>query len=379
MYEQDSRAKRSIRTLARDIVGGGWTVDVAGNGPAAEVAADLQKRMDLVKRMDDWIRLTVRDGDSFLEVGVNERMEIAEITRKPTLQMHRASNDADQFPDPSRAFWWSPETWYVEAPPGAVWFAVWQIVHARWDHDEDSRYGSPMFSSATGAWKRVREGEVDIAVRRKTRAGMKFLHVVEGADAAALTSYKEMNKDALNNPFAAVADYFVNRAGAVTAIQGDARLAEIGDVLHHIQTWLMASDVPMELLGYGENLNRDVLAQKKEEYDETLVGLRKWAETDLIKPLVELQWLLAGIWPGGLDYTIRWKAKTTLSPADVRDVADAALKLRALGWPDEATWGVLAQFLPGVDVGAMLAQRGGDEGTPATVAGGLAAAQRRMG
>jgi len=369
MYDQDTRAKRSIRTLARDIVGGGFEITVTGGGnpvvnTASDVAQALLKRLALETKLDDWLRLTIRDGDSFLEVGIDEQMEIAEITRKPTLQMRRNSDEFDRFKDPAKAFWWADEMWIGQgAPQGAVWFAAWQIVHARWDHDEGSRYGTPMFASGTGAWKRVTEGETDIAVRRKTRAGMKYLHVVEGASEADLETYKEQNKAALDNPFAAVADFFANKPGAIQSVQGDAKLSEIGDVQHHISTWMMGSDVPMELLGYGENLNRDVLGEKKEEYDETLQTLRGWAEKEILVPLLELQWLLAGIWPDGLEYEVKWKAKQILKAADLRDVADAALKLRALGWPDDRIAGAIGQFLPGVDLSFMLAPTGSTDGT----------------
>ena len=379
MYKADPRAKKMVRTLARDIVSGGFSVDVAGDGAtggaAGEAARALVERLNLTARLDDWLRLTIRDGDSFLELGVDERMEIAEATRKPTLQMHRNSDEADRFSDPARAFWWADAIWMGQRPPrDAVWFAEWQIVHARWDHDENSRYGTPMFAAGTGAWKRVTEGELDVAIRRKTRAGLKFLHVVEGASEPELEAYKEQNKDALDNPFAAVADFFTNRAGAIQAIEGDARLAEIADVQHHIATWMMSGVTPMELLGYGENLNRDVLREKKKEYDETLEQIREWAAAEFIKPLVELQWLLLGIWPAGLEYTITWQPKRTITPADIRDVADAALKLRALGLGDDVIMRLLEQYLP-LDAlaGATGAPSEEREGTPEVMARSLAA------
>lgn len=384
MYATDTRAKRHIKQLATDLVGGGFTVHVLEGAQAAEAeeaTQALQERLDMESRLDDWVRLSIRDGDSFLEVGVNERMEIVEVTRKPTLEMRRNSDGNDRFPDPARAFWWADKLWWgMEAPADAIWFAAWQIVHARWDHDEGSRYGIPMFASGTGAWKRVKEGDVDIAVRRKTRAGMKYLHVVEGADSGALKAYKEENKDALNNPFAAVADFFSNKPGSISAIQGDAKLAEIGDVEYQIQTWLMASPVPTELLGYGHNLNRDVLEEKKKEYDEALEQLRPWVEREIVKPLIELQWLLMGIWPQGLRYTIQWKEKRIVSAADVRDIADAALKLKALGLRDEIIRQVLGRFLPGVDADSLMDDVGGDEreGTAEVMARSLAALRGRV-
>src|SRR3989304_546735 len=56
-----------------------------------------------------------------------------------------------------------------------------------------------------------------------------------------------------------------------------------------------AFDVPMELVAYGEGLNRDILGEKKDEYDESLDDGREWVTEEFLKPLLERQWLLKGI------------------------------------------------------------------------------------
>jgi hypothetical protein len=323
---------------------------------AEEIAKELIKRLDLFSRLDDWVRLALRDGDSFLEVSIDENLQIVDVTRKPTLEMHRNSNDRDQFEDPERAFWWADSIYGAMGPPeDAVWFAEWQIIHARWDHDEGSRYGTPLFASATGAYKRMTQGEKDIATRRWTRAGLKWIHQFpEGTDQTVIESYRKINADALNETNPAIADFF--GTVDVKAVQGDAHLQEIGDVVHHIRTWWISSPVPMSLLGYGQDLNRDVLQEQKEQYDEALLGLQQWVTDQIVKPLLELQWLLAGIWPEALEYEIEWKSKKLLTATDIRDLADAALKLRALGLTPNVVWQLLAKFFPGVDLMDLLAQ-----------------------
>jgi len=367
MYKSDPRARRVVSTLARDAIRGGFTVKV-DDERAGEAASALIRRLKLSSRLVDWIRLTLRDGDTFLELGVNGRGEIAQVTRKPTLAMRRASNLVDDFDDPRRAFWISDASWtMVEPPADAVWFAQWQIVHARWDHDEDSRYGVPLFSSATGPYKRVKEGEVDIAIRRKTRAGMKYVHKFPpGTDGSVVDAYMVRNKDALDNPFAAVADFF--GTVEISAVQGDARLQEIADVMHHLRTWWTASPTPMSLVGYGQDLNRDVLREQKDQYDEELDPITQWVEDDLLAPLLERQWLLLGMWPDSLNYEIEWTQKGKLQAADIRDVSDAALRLRALGFSDGVIYSVLTRFLPGIDLEALgMGDKGtggqGDKGT----------------
>lgn len=353
MYREDPRAKEIIKTVARDAVKGGFAVKVKGNPRAEEIAKDLVKRLALKQRLDDWARLTFRDGDSFLELGVDEAGLIAIVTRKPTLEIHRASDDADQFPDPARAFWWNADAYasFADEPPNdAVWFAQWQIIHARWEHDEGSRYGTPMFAVATKPFKRMEQGELDMAVRRKTRAGMKFLHVVEGASEPELEAYKERNREALDDPFAAVADFFTNRAGGISSIQGDANLNQYDDVQHHIRTFFLASPVPMSLLGYGQDLNRDVLQEQKEQYDEALEQITEWVEAQMVTPILHLQWLLQGIYPESLDYEIVWKARREPTAQDISAAADAALKLRTLGLDETTVLSIIAPFIPNVDL-----------------------------
>lgn len=354
MYRSDTRVEGVIRSVAMDAVKGGFTLLVTGGTMASraqEEADALLERLRLGKRLDDFIRLTLRDGDSFIEVVVNDRREIVKVSRKPTLEMHRNSDKFDHFEDPRRAFWWSDAAWAgMAAPQDAVWFAEWQIVHARWNHDEGQRYGRPLFASARGSWKRVREGEFDIAIRRKTRAGLKYLHQLEGASETDLEAYKERNKAVLTDPFAAVADFFSTKKTSISVVQGDARLSDIDDVKHHISTLFIGSPMPMALLGYGEDLNRDVLQEQEEQYRTALEGVATWAQEQIVVPLLELQWLLAGILPDTLTYSIQWAHKRPVTPTDIRDAADAVSKLKATNMLTEGTLlRVLALVLPDFD------------------------------
>lgn len=348
MYRTDPRIKKMHRQLARDIVKGGFVVRTSDQA-ALDVAQAMQKRLKLNKRLDDYVRLSARDGDCFLQVEINADLDIVEISRKPTLLVHRNSNDLDRFDDPARAFWIG-EIYSSEPPDNALWMAWWETIHARWEHDEGHRYGTPMLSSATGAFKRVVEGETDISVRRKTRSGQRYLHVVEDATPGELKAYKEENKIALDNPTAAIADFFSNKPGSLTVVQGDATLDQIGDVTHHIETLFAGGEVPMELIAYGSGLNRDVLGEKKDEYDETLDVLREWVADQIVIPLLERQWLLKGIFPESVEYSIEWRTKKVVTAADIRDIADAAMRLRILNVPEDVVKMMLVRFLPGVDI-----------------------------
>jgi len=359
MVRDDPRAKQALSTLARDATSGGFDLQITGPRAAqAQAAADaLFARVGLFSRLDDWARLTFRDGDTFLELGVAGNGEIVQITRKPSLEMFRYSDDFDRFYDPAQAFYWTAHPTYTDRPPGdALLFPEWQMIHARWDRDEGNRYGTPMLASARKAYKRMTQGELDIAVRRKTRAGMRYAHYLKGASQAQVEAYKAANKPALDDPYAAVADFFFNDDGKLEAVQGDARLSDIDDVLHHVDTFGVASPVPLELIGYGRNLNRDVLEEKKKQYDEALTSVRGWLAAEFILPLLERQWLLLGIWPDDLSTDVQWKSKKEATPVEMKDLAAFAASVKAAGLLTPATLlRILATKLPDFDVDAELA------------------------
>ncbi len=358
MYDEDPRCDGVITTLARDAVKNGWALNIEGPRAteAQELADALMTQLDLTNRIDDWGRLTLRDGDTFLEVATNAQGKIVQVSRKPTLEMYRWTDDFDQLRDPSRAFFWTDQHFGGEPPAGATFFAEWQVVHARYKRDEGSRYGRPLFASARKSYKRMSEGELDIAIRRKTRAGMKYVHSLEDASDGEIEAYKVRNRDVLTDPFAAVADFFSSKRTSIQAIQGDARLGEIDDVLHHIDTWATASPVPLELIGYGRNINRDVLEQKKEQYDDSLQGFRGWLTVEFIKPLLERQWLLAGIWPDGLAWSVDWKTGKAPTPTGVGEIGKALLALQATGlFREETLLRLFGMVFPGFDVETELA------------------------
>lgn len=354
MVADDPRAKTILKTLARDIMKGGFNISITG--PRAEEALDilnsLIERLQLTSLLTKYLRLTFKDGDSFLEVGVDETGLIQELSRKPTLEMYRNSDVHDTFPDPTKAYYWTDSP-YITDQPGAnvIWFEEWRIIHIRFEASDESKYGEPLLSSARKPYKRMTEGERDLSIRRKTRSTIKYLHVLEGATTADIEAYKVANEPALADPFAAIADYFTNKSGSVQVLQGDANLSQIEDIKHHVDTFGVASPVPLELIGYGENLNRDVLEEKKDQYDEALESLQGWVKTDFLMPLFIRQLLFVGIWPAALNIDLQWKQKSRTTPAELQQVGGFASSMQASGLlSDETLIRMLATYLPEFDV-----------------------------
>lgn len=358
MYDDDPRARVIIQTLAKDATKNGFELNVEGprSAEALAMANEMLERIDFHSRVDDWVRLTLRDGDSFLEVGCNGAGDIVHVSRKPTLEMFRWSDERNEFIDPAKAFYWTDQIWTSATPPAtATFFAEWQMVQASWDIDEGSRYGRPLLTAARTAYKRMTQGEFDVAIRRKTRAGMRYVHSLEDASEPEIETYKRRNQAALGDPSVAIADFFSNKRTAIQAIQGDANLGEIEDVKHHIRTFFLASPVPMSILGYGEDLNRDVLDEQEKQYRRALESMTVWVTAQFIKPLVERQWLLRGIWPDSLTWTAEWASKEPATATDMDLAAKAIVTLRATGLlTDETMLRLLSHVLPDFDVAAEL-------------------------
>lgn len=347
MYDTYPPVKKSHRFYARDIVRAGFIVKTK-DAEAKRIADELQKRLKLNQLLEDAVRETSREGDSFYELVVNDALDIAKASRKPTAQVRRNSNKADEFDNAAQAFWMSSSAWYSGEPPqDAIYFAEWQMIHARWDHESNQRYGTPMYGGATGPYKKVVDGELNVAVRRKAAGSQLRQHVIEGSPAD-VEAYKENNK-ATFGKLAAVTDVFSNKPSSLNVHQGDGNIDKIGDVNHHVATMMAASDVPMELIVHGDGLNRDVLGEKKDEYENNLSQGREWLTAQVIQPLLERQWLLKGILPASVDYEIVWRTAKPLTPADIRDLADGLARLRVLGVKEEVIQSIAAMYLKNVD------------------------------
>ena len=203
------------------------------------------------------------------------------------------------------------------------------------------------------------QGELDVAVRRKTRAGLKFVHKLKTNDEGAVAKYQTQNKAVLDNPFAAVADLFMNSDGDVSVLQGDAQLGEITDIRHHLNTWWLNSPAPMAILGYGQDIDYSVIGYQKEQYDESLDEIWGWVVGDILEPLLHRQWLLLGILPDTVEYSIKRPPKKKVTPEDIRNIVEAAVKMQILGIPANIIATIIAPYL-GVEPELLLPEGGGD-------------------
>jgi hypothetical protein len=109
------------------------------------------------------------------------------------------------------------------------------------------------------------------------------------------------------------------------------------------------------LLGYGANLNRDVLEEKLAQYDRSLMSVTAWLDAQIIRPLIDRQLLLAGLFAPMYTYEVVRPPRQQLTPAQAAEVARAVASLRATGlFGDEQLVRIAAEMLPAIDLDTAL-------------------------
>jgi hypothetical protein len=127
-------------------------------------------------------------------------------------------------------------------------------------------------------------------------------------------------------------------------------------------------------LGYGQDINYSVVEHQKEQYDETLTEVQKWVVSQFIRPILEIEWLLNGILPETVKYSVKWPPKKQFTPEDLEKVARAALALRSLDMPVETWAKIIGRFFPDIDPEMLLPEAGAliaDQERLASIAGKL--------
>lgn len=342
--DDDPRMAQSNQEIGQDVFGGGLGVTLAGaEGTPDAVVERAQDVVDALFRDCDinglgpgLVRGLLEDGELYLQPVVRDQ-RITKVRPFPTLTMEPLLNTAGEFADVSRSFrqidLLSRET--------VALFPLWQVNWIRhdWRPTRGTANGRSQYLQVRGLGRALNNTENDLVIRRRTRSALKFHHRVGAPgtnDMNAVKAYKVEN--GLDQPGAAkkiVTDYYSTGDVQITALQGDANLGEIDDVKHLQDAYMGRLGKPKGLMGgWGDDINRDVLEQQQEQYQEFLNGLRNlvWngdgGVYSGLKAVCDFALSLAGINPAMITYQPSWPRK--LTAAQIKQI-EAISKLRVAG------------------------------------------------
>lgn len=334
MDRLDGRVKRIHSRVARDTIKGGLIMQQANENQALAREWDrFQRRLQLQraeKIKSDALGL-IKEGNLPYQWVLDQDRNITAGVRMPSETILPNVDASGRFRDVAKAY----VQYDVNTGAELAIFPLWRMLMARFDpdnFDDMGAMGRPFLDASRTTWRKLTMTEEDLVIRRRMRAPLRVAHSLEGATPEQLDEYrKQVEKDQAEG---ATTDYYMNRKGAVTAVQGDAKLDEIKDIVLLLDTFFAGSPVPKGLMGYTDGLARDILEDlKRDYYDE--VDVFQDTLAFVYEQGFRLQLLFKGINPDEEDFIIRFAERRTETP---NQTADLALKWQALGLPQGMVW-----------------------------------------
>lgn len=325
----DGRVKRIHNRMARDIIKGGLVMQ---QGEASDMIAsewaEFSRRLQLdnLQKLKSDARGLVMEGNLAMQWVLDEQNRVIAGVRMPAETIIPNVNDAGRLKDLKRAYIQFDITTGSEQAA----FPLWQLTHARFDPDNFDDLGSmgrPFMDASRTTWRKLNMTEEDVVIRRRMRAPLRMAHVLKGAAKSEVDEYRaQVEKDQAHGN---VTDYYMNREGSVSAVQGDSNLDQMADIVHLLDTFFSGSPLPKGMAGYTDGLARDILEDlKRDYYDE--IDVAQDIQAAVYREGFFLHLLLKGINPYAEDIKITFKQRRTETMSQTMDIG---LKMQALGYP----------------------------------------------
>lgn len=343
----DGRVKKIHKRTGNLIVKGGLKLKTSSkNKKIIRLWKGFEKRLQLnkhVKLLSDARGLQM-EGNLPLQWVLSKEARVVGCVRMPSETIRPKVGVNGRFDDPMAAY----DQHEMATGRVITTFPLWQLSLVRLDpdnYDDLGCMGRPLLDASREVWQKLQLTEEDLVIRRHTRAAQRKVHVLEGASEPDIAAYKETIENEQGDQ---TTDYFLNRKGGVTALQGDENLDQIKDVVHLLDTFFSGAPGPKGLFGYTQGLNRDILEDLKKDYFEEIDALQD-TQSFVYELGFRLDLLLQGINPDSVEFTVQFAERRTDTP---NQRADLALKHQALGVPYETNWDTA-----GLDPAAVLEQR----------------------
>lgn len=335
MDRKDGRVKQIHSRVARDCIRGGMVLQVnkLGSSETLKKEWELFKgrlQLDNREKLKSDARGLVMEGNLPLQLVVNNAREVVAAIRMPSDTINPIVDMGGRFKDAGKAY----EQRDVMTSTVLASWAAWQMPMCRLDpdnYDDMGSMGRPFLDACATTWQKLVMTEEDLVIRRRMRAPLRLAHVLEGADDVAMQAYR---KNVENEKGDITTDFYLNRKGGVSAVQGDAGMSDMADVVHLLDTFYAGSPAPKALFGYTNGLSRDILQDLKNDYYDEVDGLQDALATGYAIAF-RIHLLFKGIDPATDEFTLRFATRRTETP---NQVADLALKYVALGLPDDMVY-----------------------------------------
>lgn len=336
MDRLDPRVKKIHGRMSRTATKGGlrleWTGSESKRIRRKWDGFTQRLALDRPTKLESDSRGMVMEGNLAIQWVVSESGQVMAGLRMPTETIMPLVNDAGRLQSSSAAY----AQYDLLKGRRLTEFALWQLTLERLDPaniDDQGAMGRPYLDASRTAWRQLRMTEEDLVIRRRQRAPLRFAHVLEGAPPAELAAYKETTEYNQRTDTICT-DFFLNRKGSVTALQGDANLDQIADIAHLLDTFFAGAPAPKGLFGYAGDLSRDILEDLKTDYYDEIDALQD-TQSWVYEQGFRLQLLLDGIDPDSEAFHVVFSERRTETP---NQAADRALKYQALGVPQSLCW-----------------------------------------
>jgi hypothetical protein len=333
MDREDGRVKKIHSRMAMDITRGGLTFTQKSSSADLRTRWEAYQRrthLDSAMKLKSDARAFVLQGNLPIQWVLTPDLLVDGAVAMPADTIRPNVTPAGKFADVARAYIQYDVLTGLELAA----FPSWKMSLGRLDpdsYDDLGCMGRPLLDAIRTTHKKLGMTEEDLVIRRRTRAAQRFSHVLEGATPEQVDAYQlkvEADQQKLTT------DFYSNKKGGVTALQGDAALDQISDVVHLLDTFFAGTPIPKGLMGYTDELNRDVLQDIIRVYfDEIDVAqdTLAWVYQEGFR----LELLLAGINPDAEDLKIEFSERRTET---ANQTADRLLKYQALGVPPPMLW-----------------------------------------
>ena len=240
-------------------------------------------------------------GDVFIQISLDPKgKEIDGIRVMPVASMERLTDDKEEWINPKQAFLQRDaiDLQLVD------YFGIGQIIHGRHLHIPGQRYGRSRIFSTRGIAKDAIDAIRSLLPRRLANQPFRWYKLADSNDEPLTeTQWSEFHQNTSRRiaveqgrGLSPYDDVYTNLVD-LKILGGDPNLGTMTDIEMLIDASLSSIGVSRQILGWGTNVNRDVLDEQRDQLYAQQQQFAKEITEQILIPLFETGLLLADIDP----------------------------------------------------------------------------------